>query len=234
MEKQSPLILIMGGIIILIILFFAFTAFTGINLFDFSEQKKADDGQKGLNEVQGQEKEVVVNEKETEVGNMAEIVVLETSVGNIEIELNREKAPVTVENFVKYVNEGHYDGVVFHRVIKGFMIQTGNFLPSGKQKATKASIKIESNNGLKNLKGTIAMARTNAPDSATDQFFINAVNNAFLDYQGEANPGYAVFGKTISGLDVVSKIENIATDTKNGYADWPVEDVLIKKAFMKK
>ena len=234
MEKQSPLIIIIVGIIVLITLFFVFTAFTGVNLFDFSEQKKADAGQKDLNEVQGQEKEVIVNEKETEVDNMAEIVVLETSMGNIEIELNRKKAPATVENFVKYVNEGHYDGVIFHRVIKGFMIQTGNFLPSGKQKETRDPIKIESSNGLKNLKGTIAMARTNEPDSATDQFFINAVDNAFLDYQSEASPGYAVFGKTISGMDIVSKIENVATSIKGGYSDWPDENILIKKAYMKK
>ncbi|MBT3407911.1 peptidyl-prolyl cis-trans isomerase [Candidatus Woesearchaeota archaeon] len=163
---------------------------------------------------------------------MSEVVVMETSMGNFEIELNREKAPITVENFIKYVNEGFYDGLIFHRVIKNFMVQGGGFTPNGNQKETHDEIKLESNNGLKNNKGTVAMARTNVPDSATSQFFINVVNNDFLNY-ALGNDGYAVFGEVISGMDIVEKIKAVQTSTKNGMGDWPVEDVLITKAYLK-
>lgn len=159
-------------------------------------------------------------------------VIIETSMGNIEIELDSENAPVSVENFLRYVNEGFYDGTVFHRVISNFMIQGGGFNPDGSQKDTHDPIKLESDNGLKNLKGTIAMARTNVPDSATSQFFINVVDNDFLN-AAPGNDGYAVFGKVVSGMDVVDKIKSVKTTTKHGMGDWPVEDVLIEKVYVK-
>ncbi len=171
-----------------------------------------------------------INNKEDD--NMNPVVVMETSKGNIEIELNQEKAPISVENFLGYVNEGFYDGLVFHRVIKGFMIQGGGFTADGKQKGTKTPIKLESQNNLSNLKGTIAMARTNVPDSATSQFFINTVDNKFLDY-APGNDGYAVFGKVISGMKVVELIEGVATTIKGSQQDWPTEDVVIEKVYVK-
>ena len=155
-------------------------------------------------------------------------ILIETSEGNITLELYADKAPITVANFLSYVEDGTYENTVFHRVIKGFMIQGGGFTTAGQEKPTKSPIKLESNNGLKNDAGTIAMARTNVPDSATDQFFINTVNNDFLNYAPN-NPGYAVFGKVISGMDVVKKIEASQTTTKNKMEDWPVKDVVIKK-----
>lgn len=155
-------------------------------------------------------------------------VLIKTSAGDITLELYPDKAPITVQNFLSYVNDGTYENTVFHRVIKGFMIQGGGFTTAGQEKPTKSPIKLESNNGLKNEAGTIAMARTNVPDSATNQFFINTVNNDFLNY-ATGNPGYAVFGKVISGMDVVSKIEASKTTTKNGMDDWPVNDIIIKK-----
>jgi len=162
---------------------------------------------------------------------MNETAVFETNKGTIEIKLNRTAAPITVENFVQYVNDGQYDGTVFHRVIEGFMIQGGGFTIDGKQKAVRDPIKIESDNGLKNNLGTIAMARTSDPNSATAQFFINTANNDFLNY-GAGADGYAVFGKVVSGLDVVQKIEQVSTTTKNGMQDWPEEDVIVTKAYM--
>ena len=170
--------------------------------------------------------------KIVEVNKMKEMVVFETSKGNIEVELYRDKAPATVENFVRYVREGQYDGTVFHRVIPNFMIQGGGFLPNGSEKRTHAPIKLESRNGLSNKNGTIAMARTNAPDSATCQFFINVKDNGFLDY-APGNPGYAVFGKVVVGMDVVMGITKVKTSSRGPYDDWPVEDVVIKKAYMK-
>ena len=161
------------------------------------------------------------------------IVVLETSKGNIEVELDSNKAPITTENFLKYVNESFFDGTIFHRVIPNFMIQGGGFTPDGKQKATNAPIKLESNNTLKNLRGTIAMARTNVPNSATAQFFINTKNNSFLDY-APGNDGYAVFGKVVSGMDVVDAIEKVKTSTKGFNQDWPIDDVMITKVYLKK
>ena len=162
----------------------------------------------------------------------AEIAVLETNMGTIEIELNRKKAPVTVENFVQYVKSGQYDGTIFHRVIDGFMIQGGGFTPDGKEKGVRAPIKLESANGLKNAVGAIAMARTNDPDSATSQFFINVADNAFLNY-APGNPGYAVFGTIVSGMDAVNKIKGVQTTTKGYNENWPVQDVIIQKAYMK-
>lgn len=156
--------------------------------------------------------------KKTE--NKSEIVVLETNKGKIEIELNRKAAPITVENFVTYVKEGHYDGTIFHRVIPGFMIQGGGFNVQAAERPTNDPIKLESNNGLKNEEGSIAMARTNDPNSATAQFFINTVNNSFLNY-GPGNPGYAVFGKVVSGMEVVKTIEKVKTGSKGPHDDWP-------------
>jgi cyclophilin family peptidyl-prolyl cis-trans isomerase len=156
-------------------------------------------------------------------------VRLQTSEGSIVIELYPEEAPITVENFLAYVREGAYAGTVFHRVIPDFMVQGGGFTPDGKQKSTHAPITLESNNGLKNDKYTVAMARTNDPNSATNQFFINVNNNDFLNY-GVRDDGYAVFGKVIKGTDVVDKIGAVRTTTKNGMADWPVKDVIIEKA----
>ena len=161
------------------------------------------------------------------------LVVLETSLGSIEIELNKEKAPITVENFLNYVTTGDYDETVFHRVIDGFMIQGGGFTTDGKKKSTNPPIKLESNNGLLNEVGTIAMARTNIPDSATNQFFINLKDNSFLNYS-PTSPGYAVFGKVVKGMDIINNIKRVKTSVKNGMKDWPVDDVLIKKVFLKK
>ena len=161
------------------------------------------------------------------------VVVLETSLGSIEIELNKEKAPITVENFLNYVTTGAYDETVFHRVIDGFMIQGGGFTTDGEKKSTNPPIKLESNNGLLNEVGTIAMARTNIPDSATNQFFINVKDNNFLNYS-PTSPGYAVFGKVVKGMDIVNTIKRVRTAVKNGMNDWPVDDVLIKKVFLKK
>lgn len=173
----------------------------------------------------------IINNKEKK--NMNPIVILETTKGNIEIELDTNHAPITTANFLAYVNSGHYDGLVFHRVIKDFMIQGGGFTISGVQKDTNSPIVLESNNGLYNTEGTIAMARTNAPNSATSQFFINTVDNDFLNYT-PGNPGYAVFGKVISGMEVVKAIEGVQTGTKGGHGDWPIEDIIITKAYVKK
>ena len=164
---------------------------------------------------------------------MKQIVVLETSKGNIEIELNQEKAPITVANFISYVNEGFYNGIVFHRVMNGFMVQGGGFTPDGTQKKTHAPIKLESNNGLSNDIGTVAMARTIIRDSATSQFFINVNNNALLNY-APGNDGYAVFGRVTSGMEVVNAIKSVKTETRGSFENWPVEDVVIIRAYMKK
>lgn len=160
-------------------------------------------------------------------------VRLTTSAGVIELELDAAKAPVTTENFLAYVNSGFYDGTIFHRVIKKFMIQGGGFEPGMNQKATtRQPIQNEADNGLKNLNGTIAMARTNNPHSASAQFFINAKDNDFLNHRGKTPDGwgYAVFGKVTHGLDVVKKIEGVATGSSKGHGDVPLEDVVIQKA----
>lgn len=153
------------------------------------------------------------------------LVKMQTSKGDIVIELNAEKAPITAKNFVDYVNEGHYSGKIFHRVIKGFMIQGGNFDVNMKRAATKAQIVNEASNGLRNVRGTIAMARTSNPNSATDQFYINHGNNASLDYATRP-PGYAVFGKVIEGMETVDAIASVQT----GPRDVPVTPVIITSA----
>jgi peptidyl-prolyl cis-trans isomerase B (cyclophilin B) len=158
------------------------------------------------------------------------VVLMATSLGNVRIELDGEKAPITTENFLNYVNEGYYDGLIFHRVIPGFMIQGGGFDTQMKQKGTKAPIKNEAANGLKNDTGTIAMARTNVVDSATAQFFINVKDNEFLNHRSPSADafGYAVFGRVIEGIDVVQKIEKVKTGTRGFHQDVPVEAVVIQ------
>jgi peptidyl-prolyl cis-trans isomerase B (cyclophilin B) len=157
-------------------------------------------------------------------------VVLETSLGNIKLELDDAKAPVTAANFLSYVDEHFYDNTVFHRVIEGFMIQGGGFEPGMKQKKTKAPIKNEAANGLANVRGSIAMARTNDPNSATAQFFINVVDNSASLNPRPGSAGYCVFGKVVEGMDVVDKIKAVATGRKSGHDDVPTQDVVIKSA----
>ena len=156
---------------------------------------------------------------------------MKTSMGTIEIELDHDKAPKTAANFEQYVKDGFYDGTVFHRVIKGFMIQGGGFEPGMSQKETRATIENEANNGLKNDIGTIAMARTPDPHSATAQFFINIANNDFLNFTAPtANGwGYCVFGKVVNGMDVVDQIKNQPTTSKAGHQDVPVDDIVIEQ-----
>ncbi len=157
-------------------------------------------------------------------------VVMETSKGTIEIELDAAKAPGSVANFVKYVKKGHYDGLIFHRVIPDFMIQGGGFTSDMQQKKTDAPIQNEAANGLKNVKGTLAMARTPDPHSASSQFFINLKDNSFLDYPGQDGWGYCVFGKVTKGLEVIDQIAAVQTTTKGGHRDVPAEAVTIKSA----
>ncbi|MGZ5072443.1 MAG: peptidylprolyl isomerase [Usitatibacter sp.] len=157
-------------------------------------------------------------------------VKLTTSMGPIVIELDTDKAPISSENFKKYAEAGHYDGTIFHRVIDGFMIQGGGFSKDMRQKPVNAPIKNESTNGLKNDNYTVAMARTNVRDSATSQFFINVKDNDFLNYAGESNPGYAVFGKVVEGKDVVDKIKKVATGNSGGHQNVPTAPVVIEKA----
>ena len=157
------------------------------------------------------------------------VVLMSTSMGEVKIELYEKEAPETVKNFLAYVNDKFYDGTIFHRVIPGFMVQGGGFTAAMEQKPTKPPIKNEAGNGLKNDTGTLAMARTSDPDSATAQFFINVKNNDFLNRdKAQDGVGYAVFGKVIEGMDVVHKIEQVQTSRKGMYADAPVESVLIK------
>lgn len=158
-------------------------------------------------------------------------VVLETSQGKITIELDSEKAPISAKNFLAYVESGHYDGTVFHRVIPTFMIQGGGFTPDMKQKSTKDPIVNESKNGLSNKRGTLAMARTSVPNSATSQFFINVKDNDFLDKANSRDGvGYCVFGKVVQGMDVVDKIRAVETTQKGPHGDVPVEPIVIKSA----
>ena len=163
---------------------------------------------------------------------MSKTVQMETSAGTLRIELDEANAPLCTANFLAYVKAGHYDNTVFHRVIKGFMLQGGGFEVGMKQKPVQAAIKNEANNGLKNKKYTLAMARTNDPHSATAQFFINAADNGFLDFKAEnaSGWGYAVFGKVVAGMEVVDAIEKMATGRKGFHDDVPLEDVLIKSA----
>jgi peptidyl-prolyl cis-trans isomerase A (cyclophilin A) len=170
------------------------------------------------------------NTMAVEKTNAAPRVELMTSKGKIVIELDPAKAPITVKNFLTYVNEGFYTNTVFHRVIPGFMVQGGGMTADMNQKPNHAPIAIESSNGLKNMRGTLAMARTNNPNSATSQFFINTVDNDFLNYKGAGNPGYAVFGKVVEGMDVVDAIEKVKTRNVGGYGDVPVEPITILSA----
>lgn len=166
----------------------------------------------------------------TEAATNSNKVLIKTSLGDITVELYPDKAPKSVENFLGYVKSGFYDGTVFHRVIEGFMIQGGGFTKDLRQKPTKAPIPIESKNGLSNLRGTVSMARTMDPNSATAQFFINTVDNPRLDYVSDANPGYAVFGKVVAGLDVVDKIKAVPTGPQGPFrSDVPTTAVVIEK-----
>jgi cyclophilin family peptidyl-prolyl cis-trans isomerase len=161
------------------------------------------------------------------------VVLLETSMGNVKVELYPDKAPITVKNFLMYVKEGHYDGLVFHRVIRDFMIQGGGFTPDMKEKRpAHPPIRNEAGNGLRNDRGTIAMARTAVVDSATAQFFINVVNNDFLNHTNKTPQGfgYAVFGKVVEGMDVVDKIRNVSTGSAGRFQDVPKDHVAILKA----
>ncbi len=163
-------------------------------------------------------------------GATAPRVLLSTSEGDITLQLDAEKAPKTVANFLAYVKSGHYDGTIFHRVIAGFMIQGGGLAPDMKEKAAKAPIALESRNGLKNDRGTIAMARTSVPDSATAQFFINVVDNPPMNYPNPDGHGYAVFGRVTEGMDVVDKIRAVPTGNAGSHQNVPVKPVLIRSA----
>ena len=160
------------------------------------------------------------------------MIKLHTSHGTITVELFADKAPLTVANFVEYVKAGHYDNTVFHRVIDGFMVQGGGFEPGMKQKRTRATVKNEADNGLKNAIGTLAMARTQDPHSASAQFFINVADNDFLDFRSPTSQGwgYCVFGKVVDGMDVVDKIKGVKTGSKGFHQDVPADDVVIERA----
>jgi peptidyl-prolyl cis-trans isomerase B (cyclophilin B) len=162
---------------------------------------------------------------------MTKTVQMDTSAGSLRIELDEDKAPVSVANFLAYVASGHFNGTVFHRVIKGFMLQGGGFEVGMKQKPTLAAIKNEANNGVKNKRYTLAMARTGDPHSATAQFFINTTDNGFLDFSAESPQGwgYAVFGRVVQGMEVVDTIEKVRTGRKGSHDDVPVDDVVIER-----
>jgi cyclophilin family peptidyl-prolyl cis-trans isomerase len=177
-----------------------------------------------------QSKQEVLNKEPKEIDVESKMVKLGTSMGDIVIELDEEKAPVTVKNFLQYMEDGFYDGTIFHRVIPNFMIQGGGFTADMQRKATQPAIVNEAGNGLKNDRGTVAMARTNDPDSATSQFFINHRDNDSLNYGGPSKPGYAVFGRVVEGMDVVDKIAVVKTTRTGPYSDVPVEPVVIKSA----
>ena len=158
------------------------------------------------------------------------MIKMTTNHGDIMIELDYDKAPISSANFEQYVRDGHYDGTLFHRVINGFMIQGGGMDTSFAQKPTRAPIQNEAKNGLKNVAGAVAMARTMDPHSASAQFFINVSDNGFLDYPGQDGWGYCVFGKVSDGMDVVNKIKQVKTGSRQGHQDVPVEDVIVEKA----
>ncbi len=158
------------------------------------------------------------------------MIKLTTNHGDILLELDAERAPKTCANFEQYVRDGHYDGTLFHRVIDGFMVQGGGFSTDFSQKPTRAPIENEANNGLKNLAGTIAMARTMDPHSASSQFFINVSDNGFLDYPGQDGWGYCVFGRVVGGMETIDAIKAVGTGSRNGHQDVPLEDVVIEKA----
>ncbi len=159
------------------------------------------------------------------------MIILETNMGNISINVDADNAPITAQNFTDYVNDGFFDGTIFHRVIKSFMIQGGGFTEDMSQKTTKAEIENEAKNGLKNAKYSIAMARTMDPHSASSQFFINTSDNSFLDYPGQDGWGYCVFGEVTDGFDTVDKINEVSTGNKAGHADVPNDSVIINKAY---
>lgn len=192
-----------------------------VAVLDLGCDKEAEEAKPQTKETESQTKTSALEKK---------MVKLETSMGDIIIELNDEAAPVTVKNFLTYVEEGFYDGTIFHRVINSFMIQGGGFTEQMVRKSTKPPIVNEASNGLKNVRGSIAMARTNDPDSATSQFFINHKDNGPLDYVANSNPGYAVFGTTVEGMDVVDAIARVKTTVRMGMRDVPAEPVLIKSA----
>lgn len=158
------------------------------------------------------------------------MILMKTNMGDITIELETEKAPVTSANFIEYVKAGNYDGTIFHRVINGFMVQGGGFDEKMTQKPTRAAIKNEANNGLKNTVGTLAMARTNDPHSATTQFFINVSDNAFLNFSGENSQGwgYAVFARVVEGMDIVNQMKAVKTSSAGGHQDVPVTPIVIE------
>jgi peptidyl-prolyl cis-trans isomerase B (cyclophilin B) len=162
------------------------------------------------------------------------MIIFKTTLGDIKIELDFDKAPITAKNFQQYVEEGHYDGTIFHRVIKGFMAQGGGFAPGLEEKETRASIKNEANNGLGNTRGTLAMARTQEPHSASAQFFINLADNDFLDFKNESVQGwgYCVFGEVVEGMDVVDKMTLVETGNLHGHGDVPKEDIVIETAIV--
>ena len=171
----------------------------------------------------------LVDEFEQEKTKDTEMVLIKTSLGNIKLELNKEKAPKTVDNFMSYVKEGHYNGTIFHRVMGGFMIQGGGFDKDMNQKPAPRTVENEASNGLKNNVGTIAMARTSNPHSASAQFFINVKNNDFLNAPGQDGWGYCVFGKVIEGMDVVRKIEAVPTGNHGSFQNVPTKPVIIKE-----
>jgi peptidyl-prolyl cis-trans isomerase A (cyclophilin A) len=223
--KKALLLLIIFGIRhskILIVLFLLPVLMFGVGC----ERKESEKGEleqgKQVKEAQGEIKPKTVS---TKGGNP--MVLMSTSKGDIKIELYPDKAPISVENFLRYAKNGFYDGTIFHRVIPGFMIQGGGFTPDMNQKPTGDPIKNEADNGLKNDKGNIAMARTNVVDSATSQFFINQANNDFLNH-GSRDFGYAVFGKVVDGMDVVDKIAVVKTGSKGFHQDVPEEPVIIE------
>ncbi len=160
------------------------------------------------------------------------MIRMQTTLGTLDIELDFDKAPKSAANFEQYVKDGHYDGTIFHRIIKGFMVQGGGMLPDMSQKPTRDPIENEADNDLKNLTGTLSMARTNDPHSATSQFFINVVDNGFLDFTAPTPQGwgYCVFGKVVNGLDVVEQMKAAATGSRSGHQDVPLEDIVIEKA----
>ena len=158
------------------------------------------------------------------------MIRFQTSLGDFTVELFTDQAPVTAENFLQYVDDGHFDGTIFHRVIPGFMIQGGGFTADMKQKPTRKPIENEATNGVRNLRGSLSMARTNDIHSASSQFFVNLVDNAFLDHQGPRNFGYAVFGKVTEGLEVIDAIAAVRTGRKAGHDDVPVEPVVVTSA----
>jgi len=171
-----------------------------------------------------------MTETKQEIKKASVKVELDTTMGKMLIELDEEKAPITTANFLRYVKEGFYNGTIFHRVIGNFMIQSGGHLPDMKEKTAYEPIKNEASNGLANSRGTIAMARTNDPDSAASQFYINLVDNNRLNFVPGGSPGYAVFGKVVEGMDVVDKIGTVKTTKRLSYFDVPVEPVLINSA----